>query len=58
MEHIPPKGKTVKEYTEQFKVKKNDMPKIIGKTTYSSVKLLLDAVDTNLINMVDDRDII
>ena len=39
-------------------VKKNDLLKIIRKLTCLSVKLVLDGVDTNLIGMLNDRDII
>ena len=56
MEYIPPKGKTLEEFTEQFVVKKNDVPSIRGKPTYSSCKPVLDAVEMNLINMLDPRD--
>ena len=56
MEHIPPTGKSVKECMEQFVMKKNDMPTIVGKPTYTTVKPVLDAVDKNLIGMLDDRD--
>ena len=48
MEHIPPKGKFVKECTEKFVVKKNEIPKISGNPNYLSVKLVLDEV------MMDD----
>ena len=56
MEHIPPKGKTSEEFTDQFVVKKNDVPSIRGKPTYPSCKPILDAVEMNLINMLDPRD--
>ena len=55
MEHIPPKGKSVEAYTEDFVMKKNDVPKISGKPTFTTVKPLLDAVDRNLIGMLDDK---
>ena len=56
MENIPITGKSIKEYTDEFEVKKNDVSKIMGKPTYTTVKPVLDAVDKNLIGMLDDRD--
>ena len=56
MEHIPPKGTTSEEFTDQFVVKKNDVQSIRGKPTYTSCKPILDAVEMNLINMLDPRD--
>ena len=56
MEHIPPKGKSVEEYTEKFVVKKDDVLGIRGKPNYSSCKPVLDQVEMNLINMLDPRD--
>ena len=56
MEHIPPKGRSVEEYTEQFVVKKDDMPRIRGNPNYLTCKPVLDRVKTNLINMLNPRD--
>ena len=56
MEYILPTGRSVKEYVEQFATKKNYVPKIIVKATYTTVKSVLDAVDKNIISMLDDRD--
>mmetsp|Transcript_48965 Transcript_48965/g.55453 ORF Transcript_48965/g.55453 Transcript_48965/m.55453 type:complete len:98 (+) Transcript_48965:267-560(+) len=56
MKSIPTTRKSIKEYTDEFEVKKNDVPKVIGKPTYTTVKPVLDAVDKNLIGMKDDRD--
>ena len=39
-------------------MKQNDVPKIVGKPTYGLVKLVLDAVEINLINMDDLQDLI
>jgi len=56
MEHVQAKGVTPEDYTKNFKIKKNDVPRITGKPTYATVKPILDAVETNLINMNDQRD--
>ena len=56
MEHVQAKGVTPEDYTKQFKIKKNDVQRIVGKPTYASVKLILDAVEMNLVNMNDQRD--
>ena len=56
MEHVRPRGKSVVEFTDQFKVKRNNVPKVMGKPTYSLCKPVLDATETNLINMEDPRD--
>ena len=50
MEHIEPTGKTVvEEFTEQFVVKKNNVPSIMSTPNYLTYKLVLDAVEMNLI---------
>ena len=56
MEHVQAKGVTPEDYTKNFKIKKNDVPRIIGKPTYAKVKPILDAVEMNLINMNDQQD--
>ena len=56
METIPTAEKLVEAYADKFAVKKNEVPKIIGKPTYTIVKPLLDAVDKNLIDMYNERD--
>ena len=56
MEHVRAKGNSAKEFANEFKVKKNDIQRIIGRPTYASIKPLIDAVETNLINMDDLRD--
>ena len=56
MEHVQAKGVTPEDYTKQFKIKKNDVQRIVGKPTYATVKPILDAVEMNLINMDDQRD--
>ena len=58
MEHVTAKGVTPEDYTKLFKIKKNDVQRIVGKPTYATVKPILDAVEINLINMNDQRDAI
>ena len=53
MEHVQAKGVTPEDYAKQFKIKKNDVPRIIWKPTHATVKPILDAVEMNLINMND-----
>lgn len=55
MEHVWPNSKSVTEFTNQFKVKRNDVPRIMRKSTYSFCKPMLDAVGMDLINMEDPR---
>ena len=55
MEHVQAKGVTPEDYTKQFKIKKNDVPRIIGKPTYATVKQILDAVEMISINMNDQQ---
>ena len=56
MEHVPLKGKSVAKFINQFKVKRNDVPRIMEKPNYSLCKPVLDAVEMNLINIEDPRD--
>ena len=56
MDTLATTAKSVKEITEQFVVKQNYVQKIIGKPTYTSIKPVFDAVNMNLIAMMDDRD--
>ena len=56
MEHIRLKGVTADDYTEQFKVKRNNIQRMEGKPPYAMVKLVLNAVKMNLINMDDQQD--
>ena len=56
MEHVQAKGVTPEDYTKQFKIKMNDVPRIIGKPTYATIRPILDAVEMNLINMNDQQD--
>ena len=56
MKHVQAKGSTIEEFTSEFKVKKNEVQRVIGRPTYLSLKPLIDAVETNLINMDDLRD--
>ena len=55
MEHILPTDRPIKDYTKKIVVKKNDVPKVVGKSSYRSVKPVLDAVVKNFIGMLDDR---
>ena len=43
---------------DQMQVKKNDILTICGRPTFTSCQPLIDAVEKNLINMADDRDVI
>ena len=54
MEQVPPTAKLIESFMNEFVMKKNDIPKIRRKPTFTSVKPLLDAVDKNLINIKDD----
>ena len=56
MEHIPPKGKSLEAFTEDFVIKKNDVPKVSREPTYITMKPVLDVVDKNLIGMLYDQD--
>ena len=56
MKYILPTEKSFKDYTEQFVVTKNDVPKIVRNSTNTSVKLVLDGVKTTLTNILDKRD--
>ena len=58
METIPTTGKSVEAYTDEFGVKKNEVPNIMGKPTYTTVKPVLDMVDKILIGMYDERDLL
>ena len=58
MEHVRAKGNSPEEFASLFKVKRNDVPRIIGKPIFTVVKPILDAVKVNLINMGDDRNLI
>ena len=40
----------------EFVIKKNNVPPISGKPTFTTCKSLMDAINKNLINMKDDRD--
>ena len=58
MEHFRLRNKSVVEFTDQLKVKRNDVARVIGKPTYSLYKCkpVLDAFKMNLINMEDWSD--
>ena len=54
MEQAPSIGKSIESFMNDLLMKMNDVPKIDGKPTFTTVKPLLDTVDKNLINMKDD----
>ena len=56
LESVPTAGKSIQSFTDEFLVKKNEVPKITDKSTYTTVKPLLDAVDKILIGMYNTRD--
>ena len=53
IEHVSPRGKHVAEFTDQLKVKRNDVTSIMGKPNYWSYEPVLDVVEIQLINMKD-----
>ena len=55
LELIPTIGKSIKSFTVEFVVKKNDVPKIMGKSTFTTVKSLLEAIGKNPIGMYNPR---
>ena len=55
LEPIPTTGKSIKSYTDEFVVKKNDIPKIMGKLTFTTMKPLLEGIVKNLISMYDPK---
>ena len=56
LESVPTAGKSIKSFTDELVKGKNDVPKVLGKPSFTTVKPVLDAVDTNLIAMLDPRD--
>ena len=56
LESVPTAGKLVKSFTDDFVKGGNDVPKVLGKPSFTTVKPVLDAVDINLIAMKDQRD--
>ena len=51
-----PIPKLIKSFMDGFVTKKNDIPPVSEKPTFTLCKPLMDAFDKNLINMEDDRD--
>ena len=45
MEHVQAKGVTPENYTKQFKIKKIDVQRIVGKPTYATVNPIIGAVE-------------
>ena len=58
MDALPLILKTIKEFMDQFQLKKNNIPPICGKPTFTLCQPLIDAIKKNLINMTDDWDVI
>ena len=56
LETVPTAGKSIQAITEDFVQGKNDVPKVLGKPSFTAAKPVLDAVETNLITMTDRRD--
>ena len=56
LETVPTAGKSIKSITEDFVQGKNDVPKVLGKPSFTAAKPVMDAVETNLIAMTDRRD--
>ena len=56
MDQPSPTAKSIKSFMDEFVMKKNDVPPMSGKPTFTTCKLLMDAVNKNLINMKDNRD--
>ena len=48
-EQAPPTAKSIESFMKEFVMKKNDVPPISGKPTFTEVKPLLDAVDKALL---------
>ena len=57
MEHTQPRSKLKEQYTHEFFVSANEVPRTIGPPTYSgTVQPIKEACITNLIGMGDLRD--
>ena len=56
LETVPTAGKSIKSITDDFVLGKNDVPKVLGKPSFTAAKPVMDAVETNLIAMTDRRD--
>jgi len=52
-----PKGTTQEQYANKFKIKQTEVPKIQGVPAYSTIKPIRDAIEINLINMHNNRDL-
>ena len=56
LKSVPTTGKMIQLFMNEFVVKKNEVSKIMGKPTCTTVKPLVDAIVKNLIGMYDARD--
>lgn len=56
LETVPTAGKSIQAITEDFVQGKNDVPKVLGKPSFTAAKPVLDLVEANLIAMTDRRD--
>ena len=48
--------KLIKSFMDEMPMKKNDIPAICGKPTFTLCQPLMDVINKNLIYMKDDRD--
>ena len=56
MELIHAKGVTKEEYTRNFKIKQTDVQYIHGRPTWTTINLIQEAIEPNLVNMYDLQD--
>ena len=56
MERIHATGISKEEYTRNFKIKQSDVPYINGRPTWTTINLIQDAIEANLVAIHDVRD--
>ena len=56
MERIHAKGISKEEYTRNFKIKQSDVPYINGRPTWTTINLIQEAIEANLVAMYGARD--
>ena len=57
LETVPAAGKSIKAIMDDFVKGQNALQKVIGKPSFTTTKPVIDAVEINLINMPDRRDL-